>query len=277
MVYGILHQLIEQSQWDDILESLPTIIADASELHRQDLPLHMACERGAPVLVLQRLLQAYPQAAQHAGRGENWCLHIAAHRNLPTQFMESLIREYPEALDGINAAHLTPRNIGHVDIHAFQALRRPTTCWHQLMEDEQREEQQEQRLKVLHSTVDAAITDLDISETTFQAMMKRIEQVATRLQELEVLQQERHMMDTVRRLKESLQTRVQRMDYRVTSLEDDLKAAATKEFMSKAAARAQQSQVVRMQKRATEQSKLLKGHLEAARQELEQFEIQPSM
>ena len=275
MVYGILHQLIEQSQWDDILESLPTIQADASEPHRQDLPLHMACERGAPELVLQRILQAYPQASQHVGRGENWCLHIAAHRNLPTTFMESLIREYPEALDGINAAHLTPRNIGHVDINAFQALRRPTTCWHQLMEDEQREEEQEGRLKTLHSTVDAAIMDLDTSETTFQAMMKRLEQVATRLQELELLQKERHRMDTVHRLKDSLQTTVQRMDHRVTSLEDDLKAAAAKEFISKAATRAQQSHVVRMQKRAIEQSKRLKGHVEAARQKLEQ--LQPSI
>lgn len=127
MGYGQLHQLIEQSKWEGVLDSLrndPSLLSDAKEPHRDVLPLHMACEKRAPDEVILEILRCYPEAAKWKGRGGNLPLHVATHRNLSRDVIESIIREYPEALDEVNKANFTPRSIGHSDVISSQSLRR---------------------------------------------------------------------------------------------------------------------------------------------------------
>jgi hypothetical protein len=258
MVYGTLHQLLEQSKWDLVLAHVDQ--QQASEPHRRDLPLHMACERGAPEHVLQALLQAHPAATRHQGRGDNLCLHVATHRKLPEAILEALIREYPEALDMTNAANLTPRDLGH----DYPNMRRPTMCWHQLIQDERIEEDQEERLHSMHARVDAAIAELETS-TTLHTHMSRLEHIDTRLKELETMRPSRNMSETVQKLQMDLQNGIDKMDQRMTTVEDDVQAASAREFIAKAASRAQQSHVLRLQKRAADEVKKWKMEVESVK------------
>lgn len=124
---GRLHRLIEEGKWEGVLELVSNDTSASEEMkvpYRDSLPIHMVCEKRAPDGVILAILRAFPDAARSTGRGGNLPLHIATHRNLSTDVIESLIREHPEALDEMNKSNFTPRNIGHSDIVAFQALRR---------------------------------------------------------------------------------------------------------------------------------------------------------
>jgi hypothetical protein len=269
MAFGQLHQLIEQSRWDVLLITLQqasaTVQAEAKEPHRDDLPLHMACERRAPDAVILELLKAYPEATKWKGRGGNLALHVAVHRNLDTQVIEALIRANPESLDELNAASFIPRSIvGHSE-EAFHALRRPAECWHQLMQDEVREQAQATRLKNLHDKVDAALERVKVSDDHVDALMGRLKQVEDRLQNLESLRHEETMTKTIQKLQESLKEGFESTESRLTTVEDDIKAAAAREFMAKAASRAYQGDVVRMQKKSGETAKALRRQVEQLR------------
>jgi hypothetical protein len=281
MVYGQLHQLIEQCKWDElagILVSpdaaaaaaalLPQYAIDAREAHREDLPLHMACERRAPPEVIRGILNLYPDATKHNGRGGNLPIHIAVHRNLNEEVIDTLIRACPETLDERNQANLTPRTIGHSHVETNQALKRPTACWHQLIEDEVREEEQVTRLKLLHERVDAALEKLVVSDNHRNESMRRLEQVEARLVVLEGLKYEANMTKTIQKLQESVREEMETTENRLTTVEDDIKAAAAREFMAKAASRAHQSDVVRMQKKTGEIAKQLLLQIDQVRSDL---------
>jgi hypothetical protein len=271
MVYGQLHELIDQCKWDELLEawrSNPNVFqADAREPHRDDLPLHMACERRAPVPVILTILKLHPDATKVKGRGDNLAIHVATQRNLSDELIEALIRAYPEALDEVNQANFTPQSIGHSDIETNQALRRPAACWHQLLEDEVREEEQVTRVKQLHEQVDAALERVVISDANVNGLMGRLEQVKGRLLYLESLRYETNMTKTIQKMQESLREDMETTENRLTTVEDDIKAAAAREFMAKAASRAHQSDVLRMQKRSGETAKLLRQQVERVRLE----------
>lgn len=274
MVYGELHQLIEQGAWDAIVESRTSsdraaLESDAREAHRDDLPLHMVCERRAPNAAILEILSLYPEASKWKGRGGNLALHVATHRNLDEEVIEALIRANPEALDEVNKASFTPRHIGHSDGDTLTALRRPTACWHQLMEDELREEDQATRLKQMHDKVDAALEQALQSDASVSALMERLQQgVESRLESLESLEHEDSMTTTVRRLQDSLKEELETTENRLTTVEDDIKAAASREFMAKAGARAHQSEILRTQKKTAEMAKCLRQQVEHVRVEL---------
>ena len=127
MVYGQLHQLIDQNKWDEILREIredATLQADTKELHRDDFPLHMACEKKAPDDIIMEILRFNPDAAFHQGRGGSVPLHIATQKSLSADVIESLIRLNPGALDVKNCANYTPRDYGHTEMYANQALNR---------------------------------------------------------------------------------------------------------------------------------------------------------
>lgn len=175
MTNGKLHQLIEQSKWDELSKVLQSnaesLVADAkvANHHGGDLPLHMTCATSrvtaAPCDIVLSVLQLYPAAAQHKGRGNNTPLHLAvAHWTQCSNTtntsattttdvvtvedtIEALIRAHPEALEQVNNHKLTPRDIvlrrrssgGRASSELQQLLERPTACWHQIMEDEVKE------------------------------------------------------------------------------------------------------------------------------------------
>ena len=127
MVYGQLHQLIDQKKWDEILQVLredPTVQSDTKELHRNDLPLHMACEKHAPDDVILEILRHNSDALFHVGRGGNLPLHTACQKNLGHDVIESFIRMNPMGLDYRNTANYTPRDFGHSDAYANESLNR---------------------------------------------------------------------------------------------------------------------------------------------------------
>jgi hypothetical protein len=282
MVYGQLHQFIEQCKWDElarILRSHHSTTAndiallhpyanDAREIHHEDLPLHMACERRAPPELIRRILNLYPDATKHKGRGGNLPIHIAVHRNLNEEVIDALIRANPETLDEKNQANFTPRNIGHSELETNQALNRPTACWHQLIDDEVREEEQVTRLTKLHEEVDAALEKLLECDNDRNGFMGRLEQVEARLVVLEGLKYEANMTKTIQKLQESVREQMETTENRLTTVEDDIKAAAAREFMAKAASRAHQSDVVRMQKKTGETAKQILQQVDQVRSEL---------
>jgi hypothetical protein len=273
MVYGQLHQLIDQCRWDAIIESSTrndsSLEVDVREAHRDDLPLHMVCERRAPNAVILEVLKLYPEASAWRGRGGNLALHVATHRNLDEEVMEALIRANPEALDEVNQANFTPRHIGHSDSDTLTALRRPTSCWHQLIGDEHREEEQATRLKKLHEKVDTALEQTSQSDANMSALLTRLQHGAeSRLESLESLQHENSMTNTIRQLQESLREGLETTENRLTTVEDDIKAAAAREFMAKAASRAHQSDIMRMQKKTGESAKRLRQQVEHVRTQM---------
>jgi hypothetical protein len=182
--------------------------------------------------------------------------------------IDALIRAYPETLDERNQADLTPRAIGHSVGETNQALKRPTACWHQLIEDEVREEEQVTRLKMLHEQVDAALEKLVVSDNDRNGFKGRLEQVEARLVVLEGLQYETNMTKTIQKLQESVRDEMETTENRLTTVEDDIKAAAAREFMAKAASRAHQSDVVRMQKKTGEIAKQLLQQVDRVRFDL---------
>lgn len=264
MTYGQLHQLIEQSKWDVALESLrsdPTIRSDAAEPHRDDLPLHMACERRAPDGVILEILKCNEDAAKWKGRGGSLPLHIATQRNLSGDVVETLIRVYPGALDIRNSANYTPRDYGHQEPFAFQSLHRPTSCWHQLMTDEAKEEEQDRKLLDLHEQVDTALTQLQRSNDNFDDMTTRLEHVEKKLREFEDLKAE-DLEAAVTNLERSIRDTMDKIENRLSTVEDDVKAAAARDFMARAASRAHQSDVVKMQKISAQEAKTLRKEVE---------------
>uniref|UniRef100_A0A7S4SVK9 Uncharacterized protein n=2 Tax=Ditylum brightwellii TaxID=49249 RepID=A0A7S4SVK9_9STRA len=267
MVYGQLHQLIEQSKWNEALLALravPAVQSDASETHRDDLPLHMACDRRAPDDVIVELLKHNPSAVKHVGRGGNLPLHIATQRNLSYDVVETIIRAYPAALDCRNSSNYTPRDFGHDDQYAFQGLSRPTACWHQLMTDEKREEAQDTKLHTLHESIDAALTALQKSNDNFDDMTSRLDHVEKTLQDLENLRAQ-DLEGTITKLETSISDSMQKIENRLSTVEDDVKAAAARDFMARAASRAHQSDVAKMQKSSAEEVKRLQKEVEQLR------------
>ena len=109
----------------------------AKEPLKENLPLHMACERRAPHPVISALLRAHPDAASTCGRHGHLPLHIAAERNLPSPVILSLIRSYPEALDCKNHSRLLPRDYLQRNDVSSEALHRPAACW---LEDVEKED-----------------------------------------------------------------------------------------------------------------------------------------
>jgi ankyrin repeat protein len=127
METGQLHQLINQMEWSQVLHVIrndPSARSAAKELFRENAPLHTACEKKAPEIVLIELLELNADALQHVGKGGTLPLHIAAQKNLGPKVIEKMIRLYPAALDYKNIANYTPREYEQKDPLASQALNR---------------------------------------------------------------------------------------------------------------------------------------------------------
>lgn len=263
MTYPKLHQLIEESKCDVLLDGVRD---KESELRKQikaefrkDLPLHMACEHNAPTNVVLELLVIYEAACRIPGRGGNLPLHIACSKNYAVEVIDEMIRAYPEALDIPNAVKATPRHIGHSDIIAFQSIRRPTCCWYQLKQDEKREEDQEERLSTLFDKVENALKTLEKSDSHIESMTQRMKEAKESIETIENAETaETKIVASITSIKKNVSDGLERMNHNLMSIEDDIQSSSAREYMARASVRAHQEQVLRLQKKTIENSKRLK-------------------
>lgn len=298
-----IFQMIEQSKWDElskVLQSNPdSLVADAKAGQGEDLPLHKifatTMVTAAPSELILSILQLNPIAAKHKGLGNNTPLHLAVTHWAPSLLstpqqqqeqsdvvsstIEALIRVHPEALEEVNDDKLTPRDIalrGNSGSDLLQLLERPTACWHQLIEDEVREAQHVTRLRTIHERVDAALDRMVMSEQNMNGLFGRLEHVEERMTVLESIKYESAMAKSFQVLQESVRESMDATKNRLATVEDDIKAAGVREFMAKAASRAHQSDVMRMQKKTGETAKQLLQQIEVVHSELVEAEQKKS-
>ena len=125
----------------------------AKDVFKENLPLHMACERGAPPSVVESLLTTYRSAAAIRGRNGEYPLHIAAERNVNPDILVRLIKAYPEALDKWNGRKMCPRDFGQKKQINKEAVTRPTACWIEDVEKENYFQNITQRKNILQQNI----------------------------------------------------------------------------------------------------------------------------
>jgi len=253
MVYTALHHQIEQGKWGDLFKSLKedpnTYIPMTREEFKDDLPLHLACERRAPPQLILELLQMYEGAASCRGKNENLPLHISIQKSLSFEIIEALIRANPYVLDERNNSSYTPRDFGHKDTCTYQAIGRPTHCWQQLMKDEVREESQDSRIHEFHTEVDKGLESTNISNTNLDDIINRLECAQTKLEEYESLcagSLDKRVLD----LDSNFSSNVENLENRICGIEDEAKASFVKDSIARASAKRQQGEVIRKQERS---------------------------
>jgi hypothetical protein len=74
----------------------------------QDLPLHVAIRKGAPVKVVTALLEAYPDATTTQNALNNLPCHYAYYYGISSEGTKMLLRCNPDASDVMNSSGRTP-------------------------------------------------------------------------------------------------------------------------------------------------------------------------
>jgi len=259
MVDGKLHKLIHQNKWEYLLETLKEdsdLQSDTRCFYNGDLPLHLVCEKRAPDELILQIIKLNPNAVKEERSNGNLPLHIAAQKSIGKDILQHIIRLHPAALDHHNNSNLTPREYPHKDMVAKQALARPTYCWYQMMKDEAREEQQEIRLDNLQKKVSSTLSSLSNSDSNIDSMMTRLAHVEKRVRELESLKTI-DLDATVSNLKNSVQETMDKIENRLKMVENDVRAASSRSHVTRAATRAHQSDILKMQRIAVEDAKKL--------------------
>ena len=141
----------------------------------------------------------------------------------------------------------------------------PTACWHQLMNDEVSEQDQAKRLKALHESVETALNKIRVSTSAIDGLATRLECAEDRISNLERTQADEDTAGTIRALEVTNKEITDKLDSRMSAVEDDIKAATAREFMAKAASRANQSTVLRAQRKAAEACKVLRQQADATK------------
>jgi len=170
----------------------------ARDPFKEDLPLHMACERKAPESTILALLEANRDAAAVPGRYGGFPLHLAAQQKLSPKVLVSLIRAFPEALDQEDDAKHLPRDYSQKNDLSREALHRPTACW---IEDVEKEEYMERvdRKKLL---LQEKIQKLRVA---LQKVNRRRDRLHVFMEALEPrLQSQRHVLERLAQLEVQL-------------------------------------------------------------------------
>lgn len=250
MVYCVLHQLLEQSKFEDILalfKADPSSQQLTEEEHKSNLPLHLSLEINAPDEVVFQILYMNEDAAWWKGSESNLPLHIATKKNSSPEIIERLIRVNPKSLDARNAEGFTPREIGHSNTYAQQSILRPTCCWLELLDNEEREERQDSRLELLRNSMQSALDSMKNSEKNMNQLVSRIEKMDTDLRNFE---EERliHVEQKLSNMETSIIEKFDKTENVLCMVEDDIKSLQTIEFMSKISCEASSTEVRKMQK-----------------------------
>mmetsp|Transcript_5876 Transcript_5876/g.7409 ORF Transcript_5876/g.7409 Transcript_5876/m.7409 type:complete len:296 (-) Transcript_5876:24-911(-) len=256
-----LQQLIQLEKWPEIISFLKTPNASVQvytpSMRDKNLPLHHACERLAPDNVILELLRLYEDATWTKGKDGNLPLHIAVCNNLSVDVIEAFIRTFPHSLDQVNDAGYTPRDFNHDDLFACQTLNRPTMCWIQLIDDEEREDDYECRLNTLQSQIDVSLEQLSASSTNFDDMIARLQIVEEKISEFQLDDPPVNCDERVEALRARADETIKKMDVRMSRLEDDARAEMAKEYMAKAALRAGQGALMKRLTRTAAEAEIL--------------------
>lgn len=274
-----VHFLIDRCEWDELLlvlgggetehgTSAARKQRRALEFQLNELdadgnfPLHRAIDSSAPDDVILELMRFDPTAASKTGRGGSLPLHLACQRQLSVEVIEALIRAHPSALDWKNAANYTPRDyVGGESLRVKQFIDRPTACWHQLILDSAADNDRDNRLANMHQRVDAALESLHTTNSDVDRMSARLDDVEKKLRSFEDMRSS-SLKSSVDDLERNVREEMDRIDDRMSVLEDDIQAAASRDYMARMASRAHQDDVHNVQKRAA-------GAVESLREEID--------
>ncbi|CAK4677373.1 hypothetical protein AeMF1_005636 [Aphanomyces euteiches] len=93
-------RLAEASNWPRLLDLITATPALAKECDDYGmLPLHWAStDNNAPLVLLERLVEAYPEGVQIANKAQLLPLHIAIRARVSLPVLHLLIRAYPESI-----------------------------------------------------------------------------------------------------------------------------------------------------------------------------------
>ena len=171
-------------EWTEVEARLQTATgkAMAKEVFKEDLPLHMACERKAPETTILGLLDAFPDGAAVPGRYGGHPLHLAAQQKLSPKILVALIRAYPEALDQEDDSSNLPRDYSQRNDLNKEALCRPTACWIEDLEKEDFMNRIDRKKAQVRQKINLLRTALDTSEEKREDLKQRLKQLGPRMQ-----------------------------------------------------------------------------------------------
>ena len=98
------------------------------------LPLHLAVASGAPMLVVTRLVELYPQAVRCADGQGMLPIHLALQKDVQEDTVTFLLKEFPESINIEDSYGCTPIQCAERDKAARKLLRLHTTS----MQDQKR-------------------------------------------------------------------------------------------------------------------------------------------
>ena len=258
-----LHLLIEEKKWPTALLFLqdPEALPSTRQPYKDNLPLHMACDRKAPDELILALLRANEEAAHWPGRNKNLPLHIAAQRDLSFDVVDALIRISPQALEARNASNYTPRDYGVTDTQVFQALNRPTCCWVELIEEEGREENQDRTVIDMHKTADESLHYLDEANSNYSKLLERIDIVRKKLQDCARLQSP-ELVERVAAVEKNVKERVQRVHNMGVIVDENALVSDARNCIASAASLVRQKDIEDVQKLSARELGSLRSQLE---------------
>jgi|NOAtaT_6_FD_contig_21_7878530_length_1078_multi_9_in_0_out_0_1 hypothetical protein len=261
-----LHLLIEEKKWPTALLLLqdPDTIPSTKLPYKENLPLHMACDRKAPDEFILALLRANEDAAKWPGQNGNLPLHVAAQRDLGFDTVDALIRAYPQALEYRNANNCTPRDYGETDSQVFQALSRPTCCWVELIEEEAREENQDRTVLDLHKRVDKSLPELDDMTRSYVSLIEHAMTLERRYQEFIKLQSP-ELVERVSAIDKTFKDTYERIQNACIILEEEVEISEARDSMAAMATMARQRDVERIQRVSAEELGELRSQVESVK------------
>jgi len=110
-----LRNLIYAKKWDVCVKEYEKLPEQAKIKDRMgDLPLHEACNSGAPFHVVKGLHQIYPDAIQEKGFCGRLPLHYAAYSKPSLHTIKFLLGKYPEAAEQFDADGRLPIHLAVV-------------------------------------------------------------------------------------------------------------------------------------------------------------------
>ena len=228
MVFDALHKSIIQMEWEDAEATLATEEGRemAKDYFKEDLPLHMACERKAPDSTTLALLESNREAASVPGRYGGYPLHLAAQQKLSPNVLVHLIRAYPEALDQHDDAMNLPRDYAQRNDLSREALSRPTACWVEDVEKEEYLERVAKRRTQLRQKITRLQSSLDSSKQRRDKMRLVIHELEPRVKaQREVLGQVTAHEVKMMELYKSNKAHIDKVLERLQSFADDLSTA----------------------------------------------------
>ena len=191
-------------EWKEAEATLQTEVGKkmAQDPYKEDLPLHMACERKAPDSLILALLENHREAAGLPGRYGGYPLHLAAQQKLSPTVLVALIRAHPEALDQEDDANNLPRDYNQRNDLSREALSRPTACWIEDVEKEEYLDRVDRKKVHLRQKIETLRSALDVSNRRQEQLQEKMRHLEPRMQAqrqvLERLAQLEKQMEEIR-------------------------------------------------------------------------------